>query len=223
MKSLRKEIMEELITITSGKTLDALLPPLFFTLINVIFNLTMAIIISITLALIFFFIRVIKKQKWQYALGGLAGVIAASSFAYFSGNAVNYFIPKIIGSAALLTISLISIIAGKPLAAWVSHLTRGWDLKWFWRNDVKPAYQEVSIFWAALVLIRMLIQIILLLQKDIILLTLANTILGLPFTLLILVLSYVYGIWRLRRLNGPSIEEFIEGKEPPWKGQSRGF
>ena len=46
---------------------------------------------------------------------------------------------------------------------------------------------------------------------------------GWPGTALILMLSYVYGIWRLKKLGGPSVLEFIDGKEPPWEGQKRGF
>jgi hypothetical protein len=39
----------------------------------------------------------------------------------------------------------------------------------------------------------------------------------------VLAVSYVYGIWRLRKLGGPGVEEFESGKEPPWDGQTRGF
>jgi len=51
----------------------------------------------------------------------------------------------------------------------------------------------------------------------------ANTLLGWPVTILVLVISYIYGIWRLRKLGGPGVEEFTEGADPPWKGQTRGF
>jgi len=39
----------------------------------------------------------------------------------------------------------------------------------------------------------------------------------------LLVISYLYGTWRLRHLKGPSVEEFKAGAEPPWTGQRRGF
>jgi hypothetical protein len=38
-----------------------------------------------------------------------------------------------------------------------------------------------------------------------------------------LVISYIYGTWRLKYLRGPSVEEFRAGAEPPWTGQRRGF
>ncbi len=33
---------------------------------------------------------------------------------------------------ALLASALFSLILNKPMAAWVSHLSRGWPLEWFW-------------------------------------------------------------------------------------------
>jgi hypothetical protein len=51
----------------------------------------------------------------------------------------------------------------------------------------------------------------------------ANTLMGMPFTIVILIISYIYGIWRLRTLKGPGIEEFMESKESPYRGQTRGF
>jgi len=50
-----------------------------------------------------------------------------------------------------------------------------------------------------------------------------NTLLGLPATISVLLLSYIYGILRLRNLKGPSIEEFELNMDKPWKGQSKGF
>jgi len=38
-----------------------------------------------------------------------------------------------------------------------------------------------------------------------------------------LVISYVYGLWRLHRLGGPGVDEFVGGVEPPWKAQTKGF
>lgn len=46
---------------------------------------------------------------------------------------------------------------------------------------------------------------------------------GLPATLIVLILTLIYGIWRLKNLGGPGIEEFRERKDPPWQGQKKGF
>ncbi len=223
MGSKHNEILEELKSVVSGKTFDALLPPLVFVAANALFGLDTAVMTALGLAVLLGAVRIIRKHTWLYALGGLLGVSIASALAYLTRSAAGYFIPAIAGSALLLILALGSLAAGKPLAAWASHLTRGWPLEWFWRRDVKPAYREVTLFWAGLILMRLIIQVTLFISGDPTRLAWANALLGWPVIIVVLVLSYLYGIWRLRELGGPGVEEFQAGKEPPWQGQTRGF
>jgi len=218
-----KEILEELKSVISGKTVDALFPPLVFAGVNAFFGLDAALITAPALAILLGISRLARGQNWYYALAGLAGVLLASGLAYLTRSAASYFIPAIAGSALLVLFTLGSLAAGKPAAAWASHLTRGWPLDWFWRKDVKPAYREVTLFWGVFFTIRLAIQVILFQGGDPTRLAWANTLLGWPVTIAILVLSYIYGVRRLRSLGGPGVEEYRAGKEPPWQGQTRGF
>jgi len=219
----RAEIMEELKQVVSGKTLDALVPPLIFVVTNSFQGLLSAIALAMGTALLLSLIRLFKKQPLKYALGGLGGVALASAFALFAGRAENYFLPKIIGSAFMALLSLVSLAAGKPLAAWASHLSRSWPIDWFWRDDIQPAYREVTWLWASLFLMRLAIQLYLFQKADATQLAWANVLLGTPVTLAVLIVSYLYGQKRLRQLGGPSVHEFKEGVLPPWEGQTRGF
>jgi hypothetical protein len=47
--------------------------------------------------------------------------------------------------------------------------------------------------------------------------------LGWPAIIVVLSISYIYGIWRLNNLGGPGVDEFKDNKEPPWDGQKKGF
>ena len=223
MKISWQEIWEELKSVLSGKTIDALLPPIVFVIVNALFGLDAAVISALGLAVVLGVIRLIRKQSLGYALGGLLGVGLAAGLALLTREAASYFIPAIITSALLVLAAAISSLIGKPLAAWVSHLTRGWPLEWFWRKDVKPAYREVTWFWAVFFALRLALQVVLFLEGDAGTLAWANTLLGWPVTILVLVASYIYGIWRLQKLGGPGVEEFEEGQQPPWEGQKRGF
>ena len=218
-----KEILEELRMVVSGKTLDALLPPLVFALANGMLGLYMAVAAALSLALLLGVRRLMLRQKATYALGGFLLVGAASSLALVTRNAANYFLSASLTSSALLASALLSLILNKPMAAWVSHLSRGWPLEWFWRRDVKPAYREVTIFWAMFFALRLSLQIMLLRGGDVLRLAWANTLLGWPVTALVLILSYVYGIWRLHSLGGPGVDEYQKNLPPPWRGQVRGF
>lgn len=223
MSSKGNEILEELKTVVSGKTFDALLPPLIFVAFNSLFSLNIAVITALGLAFLMGVVRMARRQPWQYALGGLLGVSAASALAYLTRSALSYFIPAIISSGLLLILALVSLMAGRPLAAWASHLTRGWPLKWFWRRDIKPAYLEVTLFWTVLIALRLIAQIALFNAGDAARLAWANTVLGWPVIIVVLICTYLYGTWRLRRLGGPGVEEFRQDKKPPWQGQTRGF
>ncbi|RCW54889.1 DUF3159 domain-containing protein [Halanaerobium sp. ST460_2HS_T2] len=219
----KEEILEELRSVFLNKTFDALLPPLVYAVSNSIFGLLPAVILAVTTALFNFTRRLIKKENWKYSLGGLVGVIFASSLAYLSNNASSYFIPALTSSSLFLLTALITLLVGKPLAAWASHLSRGWPLAWFWRDDVKPAYREVTIFWAIYFGLRLTIQLNLFFSEAVLNLAWVNIILGWPAISVVLIISYIYGVWRLNNLGGPGVDEFKKEKEPPWDGQKRGF
>ena len=218
-----KDLFSEIKLIFTGKTLDAIIPPLIFVIINGYLGLSVAIIVSLVIALVFFMYRVVSKQSFSYALFGLVGILLAGGFAFVANNATNFFLPDIITNGFILVLSIGSLIINKPIAAYLSHLTRGWTLNWFWRKDILPAYREVTYMWTAFFLIRTIIQVVLFIGNDVNALLWTSTIMGLPATFLILTISYVYGIWRLKQLGGPGIDEFDAKKQPPYRGQNRGF
>lgn len=223
MSGKGREVLDELKSVLKGKTVDALIPPLIFVLVNGIVGLSEASLIAVGAAGGLTALRLMKKQQVRYALGGLAGVLLAVGFAYLSGSAENFFIPKIISSGFMVLFTLGSLLAGRPLAALMSHLTRGWPMEWFERKDVKPAYVEVTLIWSLLLVVRLVIQILLFRGRNLSQIFWVNTLIGTPFTIIVLIFSYLYGVWRLSRLGGPGVDEFLQGKPRPWKGQKKGF
>ncbi len=218
-----REIVNQLKLVIKGKTIDALFPAIVFGISNNFLSLvessTLAILVAITLLIK----NIIKKNSLIYSISGLMIVLIASGFAFFSGRAENYYLPSVISNFFVFIASLISIFIEKPLAALSSHLTRGWEWDWYLRDDIYPAYKEVSIIWSGFFLIRFLIQLRFYLSGNLVQIGILNLILSLPFTIVILVISYVYGIWKLNNLNGPSVKEYINGESPPWEGQKLGF
>jgi len=223
MSPLLNDVRNEVKSVIGGKTLGAILPPLVFVIANSLFGLSWGIISAVLSALLLGAVRYLKGETVKYAVGGLLGVLIASAFAYFAGNAANYFIPRIITSGFLFIAAIVTLIIGRPMAAIASHLSRGWEMSWFLRRDIKPAYAEVTVMWAVLFLTRMILQLRLYQGRDLIKQAWMNTLLGTPATLSVLILSYIYGIWRLKRLGGPGIDEFRDNKEPPYRGQIKGF
>lgn len=223
MSSLLNDVRNEVKSVIGSKTLGAILPPLVFVIANSLFGLSWGIISAVLTALLLGAVRYLKGETVKYAVGGLLGVLIASAFAYFAGNAANYFLPRIITSGFLFIAAIVTLIIGRPMAAIASHLSRGWEMSWFLRRDIKPAYAEVTVMWAVLFLTRTILQLRLYQGGDLIKQAWMNTLLGTPATLSVLILSYIYGIWRLKRLGGPGIDEFRDNKEPPYRGQIKGF
>lgn len=221
-----KELGSELRTVFAGrglKILDVIVPLLIFLASRPSLGLIPALGASIGSAVLFFMYRIFKKDNLYYALGGLGAVLLAAGFAILSGSDVGFFIPGLISGGLTVILCLLSILIKRPLAAYSSHLTRRWPLEWYWHPGIRPAYSEVTLFWGIGFAVRLGIEFVLYLQGDINSLGLVRTLLGWPYTILILILSYLYGVWRLGQLAGPSVEEYQSGTPEPWLGQQRGF
>ena len=220
-----KELLQELRTVLSGRTntVDTILPPLLYALVNMLAGLVPATLTALALALVLTVLRIVRKQSWYYALGGLVLTLLAAGLAWYTQNAASFFLPALLSSSALLAAALLSIWAGRPLAAWSSHLARAWPKDWYWLPNICPAYIEVTWMWTAFIATRLIAQYLLYQQGNAILLGVANIFLGWPMTIFVLVISYLYGIWRLAKLGGPSVEEFLSNQPAPWKGQTKGF
>jgi len=219
------ELWEEFRIVFSGRTntADTIIPPLLYALVNLLAGLLPATLSALILAAILTVLRLIRKQSWLYALSGLVLTLLAAGLAWYTQNAASFFLPALLSSGTSLAAALLSIWARKPLAAWSSHLTRAWPKEWYWLPNIRPAYNEVTWMWAAFIAARLMAQYTLYQQGDVSLLGWTNVLLGWPVTIVVLVISYLYGIWRLTKLGGPSVEEFLSHQQPPWKGQKKGF
>jgi hypothetical protein len=129
----------------------------------------------------------------------------------------------LVTGAVTVILCVTSVVLNRPLVAWTSFFARRWPLGWYWHPKVLPAYNEVTIFWALAFGARLTLEYWLFQQEAVTSLGVIRVVMGWPYTLILLLVSYFYGVRRLRKLAGPSIEEFKDGKQPPWNGQQRGF
>jgi hypothetical protein len=220
-----QEVVEEFRTVVAGRSnaIDALLPPLAFLLLNAFLGFSVASWGSLAIAGALAGLRLIRGQPPGYALGGLAATGLAILAALLSDQAEGYFLPNLISGGLTALICLISAIVGRPLVALTSHLARGWPLRWYWHPKVRPAYSEVTLAWAIFFALRLALQWLLFRRAEAAALGILSVAMGWPATIVLLVISYLYGTWRLQNLVGPSVEEFKEDADPPWEGQQRGF
>jgi hypothetical protein len=220
-----QELGEEFRTVLTGrgKLLDSIVPPVLFVALNALFSLEVAAAGSLAVAGLLTAARLIRRQPAQYALGGLGGAGLAALVAWLLGRAEGYFVPSLLTSAGTLVLMAISLIARRPLVAWTSYLARRWPLQWYWHPQVRPAYSEVTWLWLVVFSARLGLQLVLFQREEPVLLAVAALLGGWPATIVLLIISYLYGTWRLQRLGGPSVREFEAGAAPPWESQRRGF
>lgn len=220
-----RELTEEFRLVFTGRSnlIDSIVPPVIFLIVNALLGFEYAMWTSLAIALLITVFRLSKRQPLRYAFGGIGGVVLAIAIAQLLGRAEGYFLPGILTGGLTVIGCLVSVIAGRPLVAWTSYIARRWPLAWYWHPKVRPAYNEVTLAWAVFFAIRLGLQWSLFQEQAAGLLGIIQVVTGWPATIALLVVSYLYGTWRLRHLKGPSIEEFREGAEPPWTGQRRGF
>lgn len=218
---LFKSLLSEIKMFASGQTIDAIIPTLMFVFLSSRISLLQATIASLLVALVLFVIRRLRKEKWYYAIGGLMGVVIACGFVIIFGQSKNYFLPDIVSSLFIMFLCLITLKLDMPLAAWLSHLTRSWPIEWFKRKDIRPAYRDVTIIWLLFFMIRFALLLSVYFSDNTLLIVTTNLMMGLPFTLLMLSFSYIYGMLKLKALGGPGVDEYKN--PPPWKGQKKGF
>lgn len=219
------ELLDELRNVLMGRNplLDAILPPLLFLLVNNYFGFQPAMWSALTLSLGTAAWRLMHRQAFLYASAGLFSTAAAMAVALLSGRQQGFFLPGLAGSSATLLLTLISLLARRPLVAWSSSFVRRWPLDWYWHPRVRPAYEEVTLAWALFFAARLLLQYWLYANQDVNLLAFTNLMTGSPAMIFLLVASYLYGTWRLVRLQGPSVDEFRANIPAPWQSQRRGF
>ncbi len=212
-----------MVVLGRGTILDAILPPLAFLIISALKDARTAMLAALLTAGALTGLRAIRRQPTTYALLGLGGSLLAFLAAQVLQRAELFFLPDLITNALLFAASLASIVVHRPLVAWTSHLVRRWPRAWYWHPRVRPAYTEVTLAWALFFLLQGSLQWAAFQQQNPALQAAVGLISGWPATLALLILTYLFGTWRLARLVGPSVAEFRTQAPPPWTGQRRGF
>lgn len=220
-----KELFEEFKSVFSGSTslLDSLLPPLLFLILDAVVGFQTALWASLGIGAIITALRLVRRQKIAYALGGLVAALLAISLRYLLNSSQAFFLPTLVNDSLIMLALLVSAIINRPAVAFTSAITRRWLLDWYWHDQVRPAYSEVTILWVIYYALKLALLYAVFRQGNVYRLAIINFIAGWPALIILLIVSYLYGQMRLRSLKGPSVLEFIQNIPPPWRSQQRGF
>ena len=161
--------------------IDSGLPAVVFLIIfNVKHDLKTALTGAIILSILLAIVRLAKKGSIQYAVSGLLGVLICAYFANKSGNASDFYIPKLLTNLAYGTAYLISNLVGWPLLGVVLGPLLGENF--LWRQDParKKVYTRASWIWVAMFFLRIAVQYPIYRSGNVNLLGSVNLVMGYP-------------------------------------------
>lgn len=139
--------------------IDSGLPAIvFLILFNVKHDLKTALTGAIILSILLAVVRLAKKDTIQHAVSGLLGVLICAYFANKSGNASDFYIPKLLTNLAYGTAYLIGNLVGWPILGVVLGPLLGENF--LWRKDParKKIYIRASWIWVAMFFLRIAVQ-----------------------------------------------------------------
>ena len=217
------ELREEFRAVLGARLVDALLPPVLFLIANAIWGLRFAMWTALGSSILLGIRRVRRNEPLTYGLVGVFSVLLAIGLVTLLGRAESFFLPGLLSGALTVGLCLLSLLVRRPLTAWSSFISRRWELAWYWHPQVRPAYTETTLLWTLYFGLKFWWQVTLYQGGAADQLAWVQTLTGFPALVVLLVITYLYGTWRLRNLQGPSVDEFKENKPAPWLGQQRGF
>ncbi|CAB5113002.1 MAG: DUF3159 domain-containing protein [Actinobacteria bacterium] len=153
----RDKVMEAL----GGKKglIDSGLPAVVFLIVfNIEHELKTALTSAVILSTLLAILRLARKDTIQHAISGLLGVLICAYFANKSGNASDFYIPKLLTNLAYGSAYLLANLAGWPVLGLVLGPLLGENF--LWRNDPerKKVYIRASWIWVAMFFLRIAVQ-----------------------------------------------------------------
>lgn len=195
---------ETVIKALGGKKglIDSGLPAVIFLVtFNVRNNLREAIVAALSLSICLAILRLAKKDTIQHSISGILGVLICAYFANRSGNASDFYIPKLLTNLAYGSAYLIANLVGWPLLGIVLGPLLGENFEWRKNPERKKVYIRASWIWVAMFFSRIAVQYPIYRSGNVNLLGTVNIAMGYP-----LFFAAAYGSWLVIKTAPPVIK-----------------
>jgi hypothetical protein len=195
---------DKVINALGGKKglIDSGLPAVIFLIVfNFNQDLQRAIWAALSLSIILAIWRLIRKDTIQHSVSGVIGVLICAYFANRSGNATDFYIPKLLTNLAYGTVYLIANLVGWPILGLVLGPLLGENFTWRNNPRRKKMYIKASWLWVAMFFSRIAVQYPIYESGNVNLLGTVNLAMGYP-----LFFAAAYGSWLIIK-SEPPIDE----------------
>ena len=173
--------------------LDSGLPALLFLIIfNISDDLQIALYGAVGTSIVLTIIRLAMKDTIQHVISGLIGVLFCAYLANRSGNASDFYIPKLLTNLAYGSAYLIANLAGWPVIGVILGPLLGENFMWRKNPQRKRAYMRAGWLWVALFFGRIAVQYPIYKSGKVNLLGTVNLAMGYP-----LFIATAWGTWMI--------------------------
>ncbi len=185
--------------------LDSGLPALVFLVaFNITHELRRAIIASLVIAAILAITRLIRKDTLQHVLSGFVGVAFCAFLANRTGQAQDFYLPKLFTNLAYGSAYLIANLVGWPIMGLLLGPILGENFLWRKNPARKRVYVRAGWLWVALFFGRIVVQYPIYRAGNVNLLGTVNLAMGYPLFILT-----AWGTWMIIKQT-PSIPQPTE-------------
>ena len=195
---------ETVIKALGGKKglIDSGLPAVVFLVtFNLRNNLREAIVAALSLSICLAIVRLAKKDTIQHSISGILGVLICAYFANRSGNASDFYIPKLLTNLAYGSAYLFANLVGWPLLGIVLGPLLGENFEWRKNPERRKVYTRASWIWVAMFFSRIAVQYPIYRSGNVNLLGTVNLAMGYP-----LFFAAAYGSWLVIKTAPPVIK-----------------
>ena len=200
--SQHNEDRDKVVNALGGKKglIDSGVPSIIFLVVfNISKEVNTAITAALSVSLILAIFRLIKKDTIQHSVSGVIGVLICAYFANKSGNASDFYIPKLLTNLGYGTVYLIANLVGWPILGVVLGPLLGENFTWRNNPARKRMYVKASWIWVAMFFSRIAVQYPIYKSGNVNLLGTVNLAMGYP-----LFIATAYGSWMILK-NAPKI------------------
>jgi len=171
--------------------LDSGLPAVLFLIVfNIFDDLQIALYGAVGTSIVLTIIRLAMKDTIQHVISGLIGVLFCAYLANRSGNASDFYIPKLLTNLAYGSAYLIANLAGWPVIGVILGPLLGENFMWRKNPQRKRAYMRAGWLWVALFFGRIAVQYPIYKSGNVNLLGTVNLAMGYP-----LFIATAWGTW----------------------------
>ena len=202
--SQHNEDRDKVVNALGGKKglIDSGVPSIIFLVVfNISKEVNTAIMSALALSLILAIFRLIKKDTIQHSVSGVIGVLICAYFANKSGNASDFYIPKLLTNLGYGMVYLIANLVGWPILGVVLGPLLGENFTWRNNPARKRMYVKASWIWVAMFFSRIAVQYPIYKSGNVNLLGTVNLAMGYP-----LFFAAAYGTWLVIKSGPPAVK-----------------